>query len=113
MANSVNRATKGRLRSSYISSIISLSLVLFTLGSCILWKRQKLSSYVKENIGFDIYLVEGVSDAEAHDLKKQLDSIVYIKSTQYFSNRNAAKSWPKSLVRILLTISYNPIECLH
>ncbi|HDP74373.1 MAG TPA: cell division protein FtsX [Bacteroidales bacterium] len=113
MANSINRATKGRLRSSYISSIISISLVLFTLGllGILVITAQKLSAYVKENIGFDIYLNEGVSDADALYLKKQLDASIYIKSTQYFSQQDAAKMMANELGEDFIAyLGYNPLN---
>ncbi|HOK60375.1 MAG: permease-like cell division protein FtsX [Tenuifilum sp.] len=113
MANSVNRATKGRLRSSYISSIISISLVLFTLGllGVLVISAKKLSAYVKENIGFDIYLNEGVTDADALYLKKQLDASIYIKSTQYFTQQDAAKMMANELGEDFIAyLGYNPLN---
>lgn len=113
MANVVNRATRGRLRNSYISSIISISLVLFTIGllGILLISARKLSNYVKENIGFDIYLNEGVSYADALFLKKQLDATIYIKSTQYFTQQDAARIMAAELGEdFIADLGYNPLN---
>jgi len=113
MANSTSRAVKGRLRSSYISSVISISLVLFTLGllGILVISAQKLSAYVKENIGFEVYLNEGVTQADALYLKKQLDASTYIKSTQYFSEQDAAKIMANELGEDFMAyLGYNPLN---
>ncbi|MDI3526314.1 MAG: cell division transport system permease protein [Tenuifilum sp.] len=113
MANPTNKATKGRLRSSYISSIISISLVLFTLGllGILVISAHKLSAYVKENIGFDIYLNQDVTDADALYLKKQLDASTYIKSTQYFSKQDAARIMANELGEDFVAyLGYNPLN---
>ena len=52
---------KRRLRGSYVSVILSVSLVLFTLGllGLFLLYTQKISDQVMDDIGFTIYLHDG------------------------------------------------------
>jgi len=47
-----------RLRASYATSVISISLVLYMLGlvGMLLLNTKKLSDYVKENVGFSVFL---------------------------------------------------------
>ena len=55
-----------RLRSSYASSIISVSLVLFMLGllGLLILDANKISDYVKEHIQLNVYLQENVSQQD-------------------------------------------------
>ena len=50
--------TRRKLRSSYATSIISISLVLFLLGlvGLLLLNTQRLSTHMLENLGFSIVL---------------------------------------------------------
>jgi len=68
--------TKRRLRSSYITSIISISLVLFLIGllGLLVLNAKRLSDYVKENIGFSVILKENVKEVDVILLQKSLDA---------------------------------------
>ena len=113
MKNQTKKSAKGRLRNSYISSIISISLVLFTLGILGLHviSSQKLSNDMKENIGFTIYLNDSVSNADANYLKKLLDASTYVRSSQYYSKEDAASLMEKELGEDFISyLGYNPLS---
>ena len=113
MKNQTKKSAKGRLRNSYISSIISISLVLFTLGilGLLVISSQKLSNYMKENIGFTIYLNDSVSNADANYLKKLLDASTYVRSSQYYSKEDAASLMEKELGEDFISyLGYNPLS---
>lgn len=113
MKNQTKKSAKGRLRNSYISSIISISLVLFTLGilGLLIVSSQKLSDYMKENIGFTIYLNDSVSNADANYLKKLLDASTYVRSSQYYSKEDAASLMEKELGEDFISyLGYNPLS---
>ena len=46
---------------------------------------------MKENIGFQVYLKEGVKEADILRFQKQLDAEKFVKSTTYISKEEAAK----------------------
>lgn len=108
-----SKITKWRLRSSSLSSIISNSLVLFTIGVVMLliFNAKKLSDYVKENIGFTVVLHDDVRDVEANFLRKTLDATPYIRSTEYISKEVAAKELQKELGEDFIGfLGYNPLS---
>ncbi len=60
MSKPEDKYYKRKLRSSYITTLSSITLVLFVLGllGLIILYAQKVSDYVRENIGFTITLNE-------------------------------------------------------
>lgn len=111
--NKEAKATQKRLRSSSISAIISISLVLFMIGmlGLLVLSARSLSTFVKENIGFSIYIEDGTSETEANYLRKILDASKYVKSTEYFSKEDAAKIMERDLGEDFIEyLGYNPLS---
>jgi cell division transport system permease protein len=63
-----------KVRSSYVSTIISISLVLFMMGvlGLILLNAKKISNHVKENIGYSLYLQDEISERQLNALQTDL-----------------------------------------
>src|SRR6056297_1540265 len=112
MASKEAKITKRRLRSSFMTSVVSIALVLFLLGvlGLLVLNAQKISEYVKENIGFSIILKEGVKEVEIIRLQKMLDTKQYVKSTQYVTKEEAARELKKELGEDFVDfLGYNPL----
>jgi cell division transport system permease protein len=88
-----DKFVKRRLYASAISTVVSISLVLFMLGlvGFIILTSEKISVMVKENIGFSVYLENNAKEVETLQLQKLLDAAGYIKSTTYISKEEAAQ----------------------
>jgi cell division transport system permease protein len=113
MKNSEGKVTRNRLRSSSLSSIISISLVLFMLGiiGILIFNAKKLSDYVKENIGFSIFLQDDVREVDANFLRKTLDASAFVRYTEYISKERAAKELKDELGEDFITfLGYNPLS---
>src|SRR6056297_1571436 len=111
MAKKEPAVTKRRLRSSYLTSI-SITLVLFMLGvlGLLILNAQRLSEYVKENIGFSIILKENVKEVDVILLQKTLDAAEYVKSTKYITKEQAAKELQEELGENFIDfLGYNPL----
>src|SRR5690242_14320869 len=93
MAEPENKVAKRRLRSSYISSIVSISLVLFMMGllGLVVLDAKKISDYVKENFQVTVFLKDNTRDVEAMAYQKSLDATPYFKSTKFVTKDEAAK----------------------
>ncbi len=103
---------KRRLRGSYISVILSVSLVLFTLGllGLVMLYAQKLSTQVKENIGFTIYLEDDVKDVDVQRLQKAIDISPYALTTEYISKDDAVDLLKEDLGEDFMQyLDYNPL----
>lgn len=104
--------TKRRLRSSYLTTIVSISLVLFMLGllGLIVLHAKKLSDFVKENIGFSVIIKENVKEAKIIEMKKYLDASRFVKSTEYITREKAAEDLTKDLGEDFIGfLGYNPL----
>lgn len=97
--NRKNNSTKRRLRSSYIISLLSITLVLFVLSifTLLMLYANRISSYIKENIGFEIVMKKGVKEADILSLQKELDKKNFVKSTKYISKEEATRQLSEDL----------------
>ena len=93
-----NSGTK-RLQSSYFSSIVSISLVLFMLGllGLLVLDARKISDYVKEHVQLNVYLNDGLSDQEISAFQNLLEKEAAIKSVRFISKQEALDSLKKDL----------------
>jgi len=112
MASKETKITKQRLRSSYLTSVVSIALVLFLLGilGLLVLNAKRISEYVKENIGFSIMLKEEVKEVDVIKLQKMLDAKEYVKSTRYVTRKEAARELKKELGEDFVDfLGYNPL----
>ena len=101
-----------RLRSSYITSIVSISLVLFMLGlvGLLILNARELSDYVKENIGFAVIIEDNAKEVDILRLQKNLDASQYVKSTKYITKDVAAEELKEELGEDFVEfLGYNPL----
>lgn len=112
MGRKEDKYNRKRLQSSYMTTIVSITLVLFMLGmlGLIILHAKKLSDYVKENIGFSIIMKENVKEAGIIKLQKILDATEYVKSTKYITKEEAAKEFEEELGEEFTSfLGYNPL----
>lgn len=113
MAQKEERFTRRRLNSSRITTIVSIALVLFAIGlvGLLVLHTKKLSDYVKENVGFTVYMNKNVKEADMLQLQKELDAMEYVRSTEYISEEKAAENFQKELGDDFVSfIGYNPLH---
>ena len=98
---------------SRLTSVISISLVLFLLGLILLIGilGNKLFVYVKENLSFSIVLKDNQKETEIKKMQKSLDALPFIKSTEYISKEQAAKELEEELGENPETfLGFNPLQ---
>lgn len=112
MTKTDNSVNKRRLRSSYFTAIISISLVLFLLGlvGLLILNAKRISDYVKENIGFSVILNENIKEVDIKWFQKNLDAKRYTKSTKYITKEEAAEELKEALGEDFVDfLGYNPL----
>lgn len=91
--------TRRQIVNSYLTTTLSISLVLFVLGTIALLflNVQQLSTYVKENIGLTVILKSDVREPDAKRLQKIIDMSPFVKTTEYIDKDRAASELKKEL----------------
>ncbi len=113
MATAEEKAHRRKIWSSNITAVVSISLVLFMLGllGLVLLYADALSSHVKENIGFTIYLKDDAKEADILQFQKFLDASDFVRSTKYVSKEEAAEYLKEALGEDFLGfMGYNPLK---
>ena len=88
-----NKMMRRRLANAYLSSIISISLVLLLVGlaSMLLVNAKTISDYFKENMQVSVMMKQNVSDDSALAYKAKLDKERYIKSSVFVSKEQGMR----------------------
>jgi cell division transport system permease protein len=110
---SENKPSRPHFRTSHISSVISISLVLFLMGllGIFLFEGKKISNYVKENIQLTIFMKEEVSEPEIEIITRLLKNSPFVKSADFVSADEAAKRLQQELGEDFIDfIGYNPLS---
>lgn len=94
-----DKLTRKRIRTSGITVVISLSLVLFMLGSLglLITNASKLSRHFKENVGFQVYLKDTASSAQTDGLLQEITNSRYAKSVTLINKEQAAEKLKQDL----------------
>ncbi|MES2628570.1 MAG: ABC transporter permease [Bacteroidota bacterium] len=105
--------TRRSVRSSSVSTVIGISLVLFMLGTLglILLNAKKVSEYVRENIQFQVFLKDSVSDSEALMFKAELESKNFVRKVDFITKEQAAQHLQDDLGEDFISfLGYNPLQ---
>lgn len=106
MIGKEQKITNSGLRSSYLSSIISMSLVLFLLGVAgfFIINAQQITNSFRDSIHVEIYLSDGLKESDVLQFRKKLDIAPYTRETKYVSKDEAIKEFEQEMGTGFLTI---------
>ncbi len=113
MSNSFEKYHKRRLRSSYISVIISISLVLFLLGllGLLVLNTKKVANYFKEQAAITLFLKNDVNKESILNLQVSIDEQPFTKSTRFISKEDAAEIYKEENGEDFMDfLGYNPLQ---
>ena len=93
MGKTDNKIMRRRLMNAYLSSVISISLVLLLVGiaSMLLVNAKGVSDYFKENMQVSVLMKQTVAEEDALKFKMNLDKEEYIRSSVYVSREQGQR----------------------
>src|SRR5690606_11608076 len=106
MSKSSDKFNQGRLRSSNITVVVSIALVLFLLGlfGLIIINAQSYAAYIKEQLKLEAFFNDEYDprqqDSELARQQVFIDSLkthAFVKNTQYISKEKASEIAKKEL----------------
>ncbi len=106
MARNENRLVRRRLANAYLSSVISISLVLLLVGvsSLLLVNAKSVTDYFKENLQVSVLMKQEVPDSEALDFKKELETMPFVRKTDFISRAQGEEEMSELLGKDFLNV---------
>ena len=105
--------TRRRLRSSYASVVVSISLVLFLLGllGLLLLNAGEVARRVKESFAVQVILQEDIPDLDRMTMQKELALTSFVKTVRFVPKEEAASELRKQLEEDFVEfLGYNPLQ---
>lgn len=101
-----------RIRSTHLSTVISISLVLFLLGltAILLLNASHFSNKLREHITVSVLLRDELPQTELTRLKKQLDVAPYVREARIVSKEEAAQKLQEEFGdNFIDVLGFNPL----
>lgn len=94
-----NRLIRRRLVGAWLSTVISISLVLLLVGvaALLVVNARSVSDYFKENMQVSVLMKQEVDDEEAMEYVSELDAMPFIKSSKFVSREQGTKEMAELL----------------
>jgi len=101
-----NKVMRHRLAGSYLSTVISISLVLLLVGvaTLLLLNASRVSDYFKENMQISVMMKPDVSESDALLWQDHIDSLVYTRSTEFITKEQGTKEMQDMLGEDFLSV---------
>ena len=113
MATSEVKAHRKQIWRSNFMAVVSITLVLLMLGllGLVMLYANALSGYVKENVGFTIFMKDEAKEVDILQFQKFLDASDFVKSTDYVTADEAAEALQETLGEDFVGfMGYNPLK---
>lgn len=99
MSKKENKMMRRRLANAYLSSIVSISLVLMLIGlaSLLILNTGSVSDYFKENLKVSVILKQEVTEKQGEKLQSELETLPYVNTARYVSREEGTEELKKML----------------
>ena len=107
-----NKFKKNRILSSYVSVVISISMVLFLFGllSFSIVNIKNVSKNFKESLTMSIYLKDNAKLVDLNQIKNSLVTSLYVKDLNYISKEEAVSIMKTEFGEDFINeLGYNPL----
>ena len=101
-----NRLIRRRLAGAWVSTVISISLVLLLVGvaSLLLLNARSVSDYFKENMQVSVLLKQDVTEEQALEYQSALADIPGVRATTFISREQGVEEMARMLGRDFLDV---------
>tara|TARA_B100000787_G_scaffold170305_1_gene166046 strand:+ start:14977 stop:15855 length:879 start_codon:yes stop_codon:yes gene_type:complete len=113
MSSKFDSYQKRRLRSSYFSVVISISLVLFMVGflGLVLLKSTQVANHFKEEVVITLFLKNDTSKKQIETLRTSLINKTFTRKIVFISKEEAAKFYMRDLGEDFINyLGTNPLK---
>ncbi len=95
-----------RLVNAYLSSVVSISLVLLLVGvaAMLLVNTRSVSEFFKENLQVSVMMKQEVSDEEAAVFKNEIDSMRFVRNAELITKARGEKEMAEMLGADFLSV---------
>ncbi|MGM9793811.1 MAG: cell division protein FtsX [Candidatus Cryptobacteroides sp.] len=106
MRKNENKLMRRRLVNAYLSSVVSISLVLLLVGvaAMLLVNTRSVSEFFKENLQVSVMMKQEVSDAEAAVFKNEIDSMRFVRNAELITKARGEKEMAEMLGADFLSV---------
>ena len=112
MENIEEKHTKRKLASSYMSVVVSMTIVLFLIGflGIFILNSKKVSDHFKEQIVLSIFIKDSAKNIQIKQLQKTLSLKESIRKVTYVSKEEASRLYANEIGEDFLEfLGYNPL----
>lgn len=94
-----NKLIRRRLVGAWLSTVISISLVLLLVGlaALLVVNARSVSDYFKENMQVSVLMKQEIAEDEAMDYVSELDAMPFVKSSKFVSREQGAREMAELL----------------
>lgn len=107
------KISKSKARTSNMSTVVGIALVLFMLGSLlfVILNAKKLSDHVKESFRVQVFLKEDAKDADILKFKKLLEAEEFVVETKYITKEEAVQMMEEEIGENFVEfLGFNPLQ---
>ena len=106
MAESERKIIRRRIANSYLSAVLSISLVLLLVGvaAMLLVNTENVARYFKENLTVSVMMKTEVSEPEAAAFCADLDTMACIRGTELISRERGEREMAQMLGEDFLSV---------
>lgn len=106
MRKNENKLMRRRLVNAYLSSVVSISLVLLLVGvaAMLLVNTRSVSEFFKENLQVSVMMKQEVSDEEAAIFKNEIDSMRFVRNAELITKARGEKEMAEMLGADFLSV---------
>src|SRR5688572_28806301 len=90
---------KRRLRMAYITSVFSITMVLFVLGvlGSIVISGKRLAEYARQNLKLQVFLAYGIEPEKSQEIKSFIQANEYVDEVKLISPDEALAEYKEKM----------------